>query len=189
MKPSEFIKKGHGKTAPWMDLANSEEWDARGNRTEWLDDPSWLPYFLGQWSLHPSGRQPFPKTRFVELRTVLRKSCEALIAGHAIGANELRALNDAMKVRGRRALIQRQNGLQTEFVAETSGWDWVLAQIAQSFADLLAAGNAVRIRICPSDDCRWLFYDTTKGRTRRWCSDAVCGNRARVRRSRARNAR
>jgi len=189
MKSSDFIKKGHGKTAPWLDLVNSEEWDIHGTRTEWLNDPSWLPYFLGQWSLQASDRQPFPKTKFAALRTVLRKSSEALIGGRAIPTNELRALNDAMNVPGRRALIQRQNGLQTEFVPASRGWDWVLAQIAQSFADLLSGGHAERVRICPSDDCRWIFYDTTKGKTRRWCSDAVCGNRARVRRARARNSR
>jgi putative stress-induced transcription regulator len=45
---AQFLAKGHGKTAPWLDLVNSEEWDTYGKRTEWLDDPSWLPFFLRQ---------------------------------------------------------------------------------------------------------------------------------------------
>lgn len=189
MKPAEFIKKGHGKTAPWVDLVNSEEWDTYGTRTDWLADRSWLPYFLKQWQLHPPSRGAFPRTRFAALRSVLRKSCEALVEGRAIPHNEIQLLNAALKVPGCRTLLQRQNGLQLDFVPLSRGWEWVLAQIAQSFADTLAAGKAERIRICPNDGCRWLFYDATKGKTRRWCSDNVCGNRARVRRARARSAR
>jgi len=54
---------------------------------------------------------------------------------------------------------------------------------------LLAGGNSARVKICRNADCRWVFYDTTKARSRRWCSDKVCGNRDRVRRARARAAR
>ena len=188
MKPAEFIKRGHGQTAPWLDLVNSEEWDTYGTRTDWLADPSWLPYFLGQWHLQLPGRKPFPMASFVALRGALRKSCEALIAGRVIPRTEIRLLNAALNIPGCRMLLQRQNGLRLEFIPLSQGWDWVLAQIAQSFADMLAAGKAERIRICPNNGCRWLFYDSTKGKTRRWCSDNVCGNRARVRRARARNA-
>jgi hypothetical protein len=49
LSPERFREKGHGKTAPWVDLVNSEEWDTYGKRTDWLDDPSWLPFFNKQW--------------------------------------------------------------------------------------------------------------------------------------------
>jgi len=43
LTPDQFRKKGHGRTAPWVDLVNSEEWDTWGKATDWLEDPSWLP--------------------------------------------------------------------------------------------------------------------------------------------------
>lgn len=38
------------------------------------------------------------------------------------------------------------------------------------------------LRRCADDGCGWLFLDRSKNRSRRWCSSADCGNRARARR-------
>ena len=50
-----------------------------------------------------------------------------------------------------------------------------------AFVDLVA-----RLKICPNHGCRWVFYDETRGNTRRWCDDRSCGNRDKVRRLRER---
>jgi predicted RNA-binding Zn ribbon-like protein len=186
---AQFLAKGHGKTAPWLDLVNSEEWDTYGKRTEWLDDPSWLPFFLRQWHFTAPNHSRFPAAKFKGLRAALRKSCEALFAERVIPAQVLHAINRALSLSGKRALIQRQNGLQVEFLPHKSGWELILAQTALSFAETVAPQKSGRIKICLNSDCRWIFYDATKGRTRRWCSDKVCGNRDRVRRARARMSR
>lgn len=39
-----------------------------------------------------------------------------------------------------------------------------------------------RLRQCDDDACGWLFLDRSKNGSRRWCSSADCGNRARARR-------
>jgi predicted RNA-binding Zn ribbon-like protein len=188
LTPGQFLEKGHGKTGCWLDLVNSEEWDTYGKRIDWIDDPSWLPYFLAQWNFAIPPPAPFPAAKFKKLRAVLRRSCDALSAGLSISEKELRALNDALDVAGKREIFDRQNGLRVGFVPRSRGWEWVLAEIAFSFADLLARENGNRVKICNNPDCRWVFYDTTKGKTRRWCSDKVCGNRDRVRRARARTS-
>ena len=189
LTPAQFLNKGHGKTACWLDLVNSEEWDTYGKRIDWIDDPSWLPYFLARWNFVAPEPSTFPRTRFKALRAVLRKSCEALFAGQRIPEKELRALNDTLNLAGKRAIFQHANGVRVEFVPQSRGWQWILAETALSFADLLADANGERVKICDNPDCRWVFYDTTKGKTRRWCSDKVCGNRDRVRRARARASR
>jgi predicted RNA-binding Zn ribbon-like protein len=186
---AQFLEKGHGKTAPWVDLVNSEEWDTFGKRTDWLDESSWLPYFLRRWQFPAPRRASFPAASFRALRAILRKCCDALCAGRGVSAKELGALNSIMNVAGKQVLIQRQNGLRVEFIPAARGWHWVLAQIALSFAELLAAGDGARVKVCRNVDCLWVFYDSTKGKTRRWCSDKVCGNRDRVRRARSKAAR
>ena len=189
LTPAQFRKKGHGKTAPWVDLINSEEWDTYGKRTDWIEDASWLPFFLQQWRFAaPGGRTTFPMAKFKSLRGALRKSCQAIWAGRRLPETELRALNSALNVMGKRQLLQDQSGMQVDFVPQSEGWGSILAQIALSFANLVTSENRQRIKICLNEDCRWVFYDTTKARTRRWCSDKVCGNRERVRRARARMA-
>jgi len=183
-----FRAKGHGKTAPWVDLVNSEEWDTYGQRRDWLDDPSWLPFFLAQWQFAAPGGRPFPAAKFRALRGALRIACQAISAGNKIPPEALQALNHALNLTCRYQLLQRQNALRLEFVPSRKGWDWVLAETALSFAGLLTGGETSRIKICLNPDCRWIFYDSTKARIRRWCSDKVCGNRDRVRRARARLA-
>ena len=188
LTPDQFRKKGHGSTAPWVDLVNSEEWDTWGKPTDWLEDPSWLPFFLDQWRFDAPGRQSFPKVKLKHLRRTLRKSCEAIFSGRPVSDQELRDLNTALNVPGKRQLIHGQNGLQVQFVPRSAGWDWIMAQIALTFATQLSEEGKTRIKICQNEDCRWVFYDATKAQTRRWCSDKVCGNRERVRRARARMA-
>ena len=54
--------------------------------------------------------------------------------------------------------------------------------VARSAAELLTSPNLTFVRECASYDCGWLFMDTTKNRSRRWCNMSTCGNRAKGRR-------
>jgi predicted RNA-binding Zn ribbon-like protein len=56
---------------------------------------------------------------------------------------------------------------------------WILSQ---AVADLLLSDQMARIKTCDADTCRWLFLDTSKNHTRRWCNMKVCGNRMKARR-------
>jgi predicted RNA-binding Zn ribbon-like protein len=56
----------------------------------------------------------------------------------------------------------------------------VLAPLAAAMADLLCDNDLDLVRNCENPPCTMWFYDRTKGRRRRWCSQAVCGNRAKV---------
>ncbi len=59
----------------------------------------------------------------------------------------------------------------------------LLVLSAQAWAHLLVEGDPTLIRQCPG--CTVIFYDRTKAHRRRWCSMALCGNRAKVRRHRS----
>ena len=182
----EFPAQGHGTTSPWVDLVNSLEWDAYGNSTDHLDNPAWIPFFLRQWHFTKPARESAPIAKLKALRSALRKSCEALSAPKPVPSPQLRILNEVLNVAGKHEVVQRQNGLQIQFVPEKSGWVWIMAETVRSFAETLNSGEAARIKFCQNADCRWIFYDQTKGRTRCWCSSKSCGNRERVRRARAR---
>jgi predicted RNA-binding Zn ribbon-like protein len=74
-------------------------------------------------------------------------------------------------------------------------WQWAdsgadpnlaLWALSQSVSDLLLSEDMMRIRTCAVDTCRWLFLDTSKNHTRRWCNMRVCGNRMKARRFQAR---
>lgn len=66
--------------------------------------------------------------------------------------------------------------------AEEDALDRLLWPLARSAADLLTSDELSRTRECGGEDCTWLFMDTSKNRSRRWCDMKGCGNRAKSRR-------
>ena len=72
---------------------------------------------------------------------------------------------------------------------ETSGLAWrlqrrwqspesLLFPIARSLADLVCVEDFTYVKACEGPPCTLLFVDRTRSHARRWCSMAVCGNRA-----------
>ncbi len=60
------------------------------------------------------------------------------------------------------------------------------AHFAMGLAWLVVAGDAGRIRTCESPDCREVFADFSRNRSRRYCDSRTCGNRLHVAAYRAR---
>ncbi len=52
----------------------------------------------------------------------------------------------------------------------------------------VAGGTWQRLKLCAAESCAWAYYDTSKNRSRRWCSMDVCGNREKTRTFRERQA-
>lgn len=63
-----------------------------------------------------------------------------------------------------------------------------LAVSVDAYLALRASGEWLRLKVCGSPDCRWAFVDGTRNRSRRWCDMAGCGNRAKNRAWRHRQA-
>lgn len=63
----------------------------------------------------------------------------------------------------------------------TRRWDSptsLLLPIADAMADAICSADFSHIKRCEGHACTLLFLDKTRTHTRRWCSMAVCGNRA-----------
>ena len=58
----------------------------------------------------------------------------------------------------------------------------LLHTLAFDAMELLQSELIERVRYCQNEECNWLFLDTSRSRTKRWCSVQGCGNRMRVRR-------
>jgi predicted RNA-binding Zn ribbon-like protein len=68
---------------------------------------------------------------------------------------------------------------------EGTNLDSLSWKIAQSTSNLLTSDFITRLKSCPGEGCAWLFVDTSRNGSRRWCEMEICGNRAKVRRHRA----
>jgi predicted RNA-binding Zn ribbon-like protein len=118
---------------------------------------------------------------------ILRESMYAVFSARAAGLPappaDLRTLNRAI------AKAMAHSGLTAAGARFEWGWpdsaptlDRVSWWVARSAAELLTSSDLTFVRECASYDCGWLFMDTTKNRSRRWCDMRVCGNRAKSRR-------
>jgi predicted RNA-binding Zn ribbon-like protein len=65
----------------------------------------------------------------------------------------------------------------------------LLLPIAEAIGDLVCRKDFTLVRRCEGPTCTMWFHDVSKGHARRWCSMAVCGNRAKAAAHRARQRR
>ncbi|TMR19968.1 CGNR zinc finger domain-containing protein [Nonomuraea turkmeniaca] len=63
-----------------------------------------------------------------------------------------------------------------------------LADAAGCYLTAAASGEWSRVKSCAAPDCRWAYLDSSRNRSRRWCDMAECGNRAKNRAWRQRQA-
>ena len=175
----------------WADFINSDWHDylGQGRDEDRLDNPAWMADFLGKWGLAAIDvERPAVRRQLRELRTLLSRLALELREGKALNARDLAAMN-AFLDRGPvvRRLGCGEGGYTIRYEAVKSGVSAVLTEIAASFAEMLVDGDPRRIRVCENPDCRWIIYDRSKNRTRRWCEGPTgCGNLIKVRRHRKR---
>jgi predicted RNA-binding Zn ribbon-like protein len=54
----------------------------------------------------------------------------------------------------------------------------LLLPIAETLARFVSTEDFSDVKACEGPSCTLLFADHTRGKARRWCSMAICGNRA-----------
>ena len=120
------------------------------------------------------------------LRESLRSIFQALAEDRDPPQAALEHLNAVVQktVRWRRlSLVGGKVRSDWNFVGAPPGA--VLGPIAWKAVELLENGPLERIKEC-HPGCAWLFLDTSRNSSRRWCSMQTCGNEAKVRRFRKR---
>jgi predicted RNA-binding Zn ribbon-like protein len=175
----------------WTDFLNSDwhDWRGGGKSEERLDQPAWVNHFLTSRGL----RAPVPPhaTDLQKLKTFrkeLRRMAEDMAAGSMPSSLDIQALNDILADGPVIRFIERVDEHQSlQLLPIRNDWNQVMAEVVASFATTLIEGEGARVRICENSDCRWVFYDDTRNRSKRFCDDKVCGNLIKVRRFRARN--
>jgi hypothetical protein len=65
----------------------------------------------------------------------------------------------------------------------------ILVETAMAFVDVIRADEYDRIRTCAADDCRSVYVDYSRNKSKRYCDTGNCGNRMNVNAYRRRKAR
>lgn len=121
-----------------------------------------------------------------EART-LRETIRTLVAQKKAGkAVDARPLNQFLaSVNSIKQLVADEQGelqVETCYTGQTAAR--LLGPVAELAAGLIARAPFELVRQCEHPECTLWFYDRTKSHRRRWCSMALCGNRAKVARFR-----
>jgi predicted RNA-binding Zn ribbon-like protein len=184
-----------------LELVNTLE-HSRDGDIEHLPDPRALVAWLvahgllaghdadGQRSGHagdaPSGAQALTAAR--QLRTALRGLVDARVAGRVPEGRHLEVVNRWLRRRAPLVLANGADGLVLMAAGDRDRVRDALAGLAEAAARGLASEDPARLRVCANDECRWAFHDTSRAGRRKWCDMSSCGNRAKARRHRERQA-
>jgi predicted RNA-binding Zn ribbon-like protein len=126
--------------------------------------------------------------RIRRLRGALREVLDATVERRLPAQSALDDVNRALRAQYVQELLPAPNGVSLDHRHEGDPVEGALSRLTEAIAREVTSAEQERLRICANDQCRWVFKDDSPGGRRKWCSMAVCGNRAKVARHRRRQA-
>ena len=199
------------RDAPWtfhlgygalcLDFANTVSWRGSGAPVEHLPTYEELIRFAQQSKLlsedearrlrREAARNPGTATRALRKAVALREALYRIFAGQADGRSPAAADLEILNASLPDALIRLRvaagdDGLSWAWGGDREALDRLVWPVARDAAVFLTSTDLSRLRVCANPRCHWVFYDGTRSGTRRWCTMAVCGNQAKLRRYRQR---
>ncbi|MGH4028313.1 CGNR zinc finger domain-containing protein [Actinomycetota bacterium Odt1-20B] len=163
-----------------LDLLNTR-WNHDGLSRDLLADEAGLGIWLAANSLDDRFAADAPTLRHT---LTARDALRAVVDGAPGDAAALARVDQILgHGRIRATLTAEGPGEEPEFGDRAWGPGWLAAR---DYLGLLTKAPD-RIRACAHDACVLHFFDTSRNGTRRWCSMAVCGNRAKASRHYARS--
>jgi predicted RNA-binding Zn ribbon-like protein len=166
-------------------------------QVDWIDDGDGLLAWLEQTRLVPAKDLKALKARAMpgefdavaaqarSLREWFRGFVRAR-SGRRLGADDLRELEPLNRLLGRDEQFAQivagptkgASVLESKTLRRWRTPESLLLPIGEEIARFLCSGDLEHLKACEGSTCTLLFVDRTRGRARRWCSMAICGNRA-----------
>lgn len=186
-----------------LDFANTADWHASDHPREqlnrffdlvlWAQQIGLITKSEGQHldreaTAHPANAAAI-LAQAIELREAIYRIFSAVAGSRPVEVADLSILNHWLsKTQGRLQVAKADSGFTWQW-DDRGSLEQILWPVAQSAAELLTSKEVDRVKECADDrGCGWLFLDTSRNRSRRWCDMRSCGNRAKVQRHRRRQA-
>jgi predicted RNA-binding Zn ribbon-like protein len=140
-------------------------------------------------------RNTLATTSTRELREATATALYGAVDGEILTAAVIATLERYFHGASRRRRFSWNQPAKRRLTPRGASWVWECSEaelalpvwmLAQATCDLMISTRLDRVRACGSETCRWLFLDTSKNHTRRWCDMKICGNRMKARRFHAR---
>jgi predicted RNA-binding Zn ribbon-like protein len=181
--------------APGLDFLNSIATPI-DTPVDWIDDGDGLLDWLDQAQLVPADALktiraqalPGELDKVADQARRLREWFRAFVQTHKgrpLAPNDLAELEPLNRLLDRDDLFGQiaphQNGdapFELRFARRWRSPDALLLPIGETLARFVCSEDFTDVKACEGVACTLLFADHTRGHSRRWCSMAICGNRA-----------
>jgi predicted RNA-binding Zn ribbon-like protein len=186
---------------PCLDFANTVSWRRSPHPIDRLETYRDLVSWARQARLIARGTEPSLRqavgdreaVSFLQQARRLREAIFEVFSAIAEGRKPAkrsmaalqRYLDEALR---HSSLTATEQGFGWQVKKDQRGIARVLFEVALSAEALLRSQGSQRVGECSGRDCRWLWLDRTKNKSRRWCDMSVCGNREKARRHYERHA-
>ncbi|MCT1902874.1 ABATE domain-containing protein [Oceanobacillus sojae] len=180
-----------------LDFANTVSWHNSDNPKEWLINyekiVEWSRYadilsspqqksLLEKAKHHPDQAAKVLEEA-IELREAIFRLFRSIAAGLEPDSFDRAILNKYLtRAYSLAEIIPKESTYTLSFQKGEHELDYMLWPIMQSAIDLLLSEKLDRVKQCEGEPCGWLFFDSSRNKSRRWCSMADCGNREKARR-------
>jgi predicted RNA-binding Zn ribbon-like protein len=164
---------------------------------DWIEDGEGLLSWLDQARLVPADAfagiraraLPGELDKVADQARILREWFRGFVRSHKgrpLTAEDLAHLEPLNRLLERdesfSRLVARPAGgiglLQLETIRRWRTPEALLLPIGEALAQLVCTEDFSNVKACEGPACTLMFADHTRGRVRRWCSMAICGNRA-----------
>jgi predicted RNA-binding Zn ribbon-like protein len=170
-----------------LDFANTRFWRGTEAPTEqfstFTDVTDWARKNAALLGRRKVANQAADFAAALALREAIYRAFLAIAEAKRPRESDLAALALPAGAPRRLGIVPRQDGYAWRVEAgRSASVEALLAPVLWSTWDLLVGPRRAKVRRCANDQCLWLFVDESKSGTRRWCSMASCGNRAKAHR-------
>jgi predicted RNA-binding Zn ribbon-like protein len=153
----------------------------------WSEQAHVLTEQEAQRLLEKAARRPSEASRVLKRAVAIREAIFRIFKAVAEDASpedeDLVSLSNAVAdAQNHAQIVLKANGFIWNWAGNAGDLDRMLWPVVRSAADFLTSDELDTVRVCASDSCNWLFLDTSKNHSRRWCNMKSCGNREKARR-------
>lgn len=155
-----------------------------GAPVERIPTPARLADWLREVDLAVDACSPDDLAAAVELREAIHIAASAQAVGQPRPRDAIHVIN-GFSARGGAVPVLAE-GRRRWFLGQPATVAAALGVVAADAIEILAGVRPGSLALCASPTCRAAFFDTSRGRTRRWCDMNTCGNHEKKARLRAR---
>jgi predicted RNA-binding Zn ribbon-like protein len=181
-----------------LDFANTADWHASTQPKETLENYSDLVIWsfgasilkekeartlLIESEAHPQQSGKI-LAKAINLREAIYRIFSQIAINESPEAVDIEYLNDSLSTAHTHLHVVRSPaGFEWGWKTKPFSFERMLWPISRAAGNLLTSKDIYRVGQCQDDrGCGYLFFDTSRNHSRRWCSMESCGNRAKAQR-------